>query len=124
MLVTRQNDSFQTEHTYGLKRVDASFVQRAQGIDIPLEPGSRVNIIFVHGLGGSARETWTHPNTKQFWPAWLLRLETMTNVEVYTFGYEANWKNILGPRNCLGIQGFARQLLDGLDLHYQHNGDV
>jgi len=27
-------------------------------------------IIFVHGLGGSAKGTWTDPHTNSFWPTW------------------------------------------------------
>ena len=36
------------------------------------------------------------------------------------FGVEKIWT----PRNHLGIQGFARQLIDCLSLHYEKNGDV
>lgn len=83
-----------------------------------------VDIIFVHGLGGSARETWTHRPSKQFWPLWLYRREKMNNVRLLTFGYDAEWQNLRGPKNVLGIRNFAHQLLDYLNLHYRKYGDV
>ena len=90
---------------------------------IPKEP-SPVDIIFVHGLGGSAKGTWTHPDTKGFWPSWLFQLQGMKNVRIFTFGYDSGWEKIWKPRNYLGIQEFARQLIDCLDLHYKKDGNV
>jgi hypothetical protein len=83
-----------------------------------------VNIVLVHGLGGSARETWTHSPSNTFWPSLLHEDDGFTNVRVSTFGYDANFKNIFAPRNTLDISDFAQQLLDALDLHYEKYGDV
>jgi hypothetical protein len=88
------------------------------------EESNPIDIIFVHGLGGSARGTWTHPDQKQFWPEWLFKLEQMQNVRLYTFGYDSAWEKISASRNYLDIQGFAHQLIDCLSLHYDKNGDV
>jgi len=59
------------------------------------------DVIFVHGLGGSARSTW-HPqeqdNDNNFWPAWLG--EDLLNVGIWSLGYEVEsfrWKGATMP---------------------------
>ena len=83
-----------------------------------------IDIIFVHGLGGSAIKAWAHAKSQQFWPEWIMEIPELSEARLYTFGYDANWMNIFGPQNALGVQGFAAQLLDNLSLHYQSNGEV
>jgi hypothetical protein len=91
----------------------------------PSSPTSNVvDIIFVHGLGGSARDTWTHPSSKVFWPSLLHEDETFSDARISTFGYDSNFTNIFAPNNVLDISDFAKQLLDCLDLHYEKYGDV
>jgi hypothetical protein len=77
-----------------------------------------VELIFVHGLGGSAKDTWTHADTNGFWPVWLHDDNRLNNVRISIFGYNANFKNVFAPQNALGIADFAKQLLDSLDLHF------
>jgi hypothetical protein len=48
----------------------------------------------------------------------------LENIRILSFGYDANWGNIMAPKNALGIADFAIQLLDALDLHYTQRGDV
>ena len=83
-----------------------------------------VELIFVHGLGGSARQTWTHEDTNRFWPSWLHEDDRFNNVRISTFGYDANFERILAPQNALGISDFAKQLLDSLDGHFSKYGEV
>jgi hypothetical protein len=83
-----------------------------------------VELIFVHGLGGSAKDTWTHAESKGFWPSWLHDDNRFDNVRISTFGYDANFKNVFAPQNALGITDFAKQLLDSLDVHFHKYGDV
>lgn len=83
-----------------------------------------INIIFVHGLGGSSKGTWTYTETQSFWPEWLPDKNGLENVRIATFGYDANWGNVMAPSNALGVADFAMQLLDSLDLHYSEYGDV
>ena len=83
-----------------------------------------VDVIFVHGLGSSATETWTHCPSNTFWPTLLHEDDGFANVRVLTFGYDANFGNIFAPKNTLDISDFAKQLLDALDLHYDKYGDV
>ena len=86
--------------------------------------GGDFDIVFVHGLGGSARGTWTHPETKWFWPNGLAVKKGFQNARVLTFGYISDWANVLGPQNRLDVMDYALQLLDGLELHYRENGQV
>ncbi|MES0114294.1 MULTISPECIES: AAA-like domain-containing protein [unclassified Mesorhizobium] len=53
------------------------------------EGPSRGAVIFVHGLGGDAHDTWQRngqPNT--FWPAWLG--QDFPDLDVWTFAYDAS----------------------------------
>ena len=87
-----------------------------------LEPtASRiVNIIFVHGLGGSMRETWTH-SSNTFWPTLLHEDDRFSNVRIFAFGYDANF---MAASNVLGIPDFAKQLLNAFDLQLDKYGKV
>jgi pimeloyl-ACP methyl ester carboxylesterase len=81
-------------------------------------PGDRkVDVVFVHGLGGSSRMTWSHDrNLDLFWPLTFLPLEPAINeARILTFGYNSNF----GPgsgRNKMSILDFAKDLL--YDLKY------
>jgi hypothetical protein len=83
-----------------------------------------VSIIFVHGLGGSARSTWENKASNKFWPTFLHEDDNLANARISTFGYDADFKNILAAKNVLGIADFAGQLLDSLDTHYGKYGNV
>jgi hypothetical protein len=80
------------------------------------------NVIFVHGLGGSAKGTWTHEN--EFWPEWLPGTKGLENARIMAFGYDADWNKIWRPNNLLDISDFGDQLLNYLLLHYSNCGDV
>jgi hypothetical protein len=85
-------------------------------------PAFPVQIVFVHGLNGSKRGTWTHSN-KQFWPKWLHEEKGLEDVRILTFGYNSS-TNVLKPNTNLSIPSFANQLLLYLSqLNYQ-NGSV
>jgi hypothetical protein len=81
-----------------------------------------IDVIFIHGLGGSSRGTWTHPKAG-FWPTWLQKKGGLENLRISTFGYDANW-NPTKRSNALGIADFARKLLMELKLHYTTSGNV
>jgi tetratricopeptide (TPR) repeat protein/pimeloyl-ACP methyl ester carboxylesterase len=62
---------------------------------------SRASVIFVHGLGGHAYDTWRRdarrkeaPEDVTFWPLWLA--EDVEGISVYTLTYEAPASNWLG----------------------------
>ena len=113
---------------------DDAFVQPGSplGLHVLYEPdnpsaGKSINIVFVHGLGGSAMKTWTYADGG-FWPEWLHEWlgETwkLDNIRIATFGYNANYKNIFAAKSILGIGDFAEQLLDGIDLFYDRYDEV
>jgi hypothetical protein len=81
-----------------------------------------IDVIFVHGLGGSSRATWTHSES-EFWPTWLQEIKGLENIRISTFGYDANW-DITKRSNALGIPDFASGLLMALNLRYATVGDV
>jgi hypothetical protein len=84
-----------------------------------IAPAVPVQIVFVHGLNGSKRGTWTHSN-KQFWPAWLHKEKGLEDVRILTFGYNSS-TNVLKPNTNLSIPSFANQLLLYLSqLNYQN----
>jgi hypothetical protein len=74
----------------------------------PDEPGI-VDIIFVHGLNGGSKGTWTqNGDPALFWPeTWLSKDEAFRDVRIHTFGYNSNW----GERSILDINDFATSLL-------------
>lgn len=58
------------------------------------------NVVFVHGLGGHAYDTWRTGNEKDpleddsFWPLWVAK--DVAGVAVYTLSYRANLTGWLG----------------------------
>jgi len=82
------------------------------------------DIIFVHGLGGRARDTWVSPRTRTFWPEWLPTEKGLSNIRLSTFGYKADFDNFFEGQNMLGIPGFAAQLLAAVYRHSKINGSV
>ncbi len=75
----------------------------------PSEP--LLDFVFVHGLGGGSRTTWSKTNSvTHYWPqGWLPRGPAFKNVRVHSFGYNADW--VKGSGNCLNIRHFGRSLL-------------
>jgi len=82
-------------------------------------PKSPVQIVFVHGLNGSKRGTWTY-SKESFWPEWLHGERGLKDVRIATFGYNSS-TNVLKPNTNLSIPIFANQLLFYLkQLSYKH----
>ena len=46
------------------------------------------DVVFVHGLAGDARQTWSSDASNEFWPAMLST--DLTEIAVYTLGYPAS----------------------------------
>ena len=72
-----------------------------------------VDLVFVHGLGGGSRKTWTNFDTPaSFWPKeWLSRDADFDRVRAHSFGYDAGWGR---KGSVLNIHDFARFLLSSI----------
>lgn len=67
------------------------------------------DIIFVHGLGGSAWKTWCwERNFKYFWPTWLADDDELSTYRIFTFGYNSKFR---GAGTNLNVVDFAKDLL-------------
>ncbi len=71
----------------------------------------RASVIFVHGLGGHAYDTWRRAaDDGSFWPLWLA--EDVEGLTVDTLAYEAAPSNWLGT--SMALQDRAVNVLKGL----------
>jgi triacylglycerol esterase/lipase EstA (alpha/beta hydrolase family) len=68
-------------------------VTRLHRVSPPQKPDTLIDVIFVHGLGGHYRETWTAPENA-FWPTWLD--EAVPAATVYSLEYDASPSEWLG----------------------------
>jgi pimeloyl-ACP methyl ester carboxylesterase len=75
------------------------------------------DIVFIHGLGGGSRKTWSYSSQPHhYWPrSWLPADNDFSDVRIHTFGYKADW----GERreSILDIHDFAQSLLGALRNH-------
>ncbi|KAI0834348.1 WD40 repeat-like protein [Hypoxylon sp. FL0890] len=123
---TRHSTSFRFGSKASLSDSNASGLSRApiivdDGIDdskgplglnllfTPSEP--RIDFIFVHGLGGGSRKTWSKSNSaSHFWPQeWLPKDPAFKDVRIHSFGYNSDYAK--GKDNCLNIHHFGKSLL-------------
>lgn len=82
--------------------------------------GHKANIVFVHGLGGTSRKTWSKDaNPALFWPLTFLPLEAdLCLARILTFGYDADFRKA-GNLNT-SVLDFAKDLL--FDLKHARDG--
>ncbi|KAJ5199534.1 hypothetical protein N7472_004738 [Penicillium cf. griseofulvum] len=68
-----------------------------------------VDLIFVHGVNGGSRSTWTKGGDPSlFWPReWLSKDQAFQDVRIHTFGYASD----ISQGSVLNIPDFARSLL-------------
>ncbi|MCJ1386504.1 hypothetical protein MMC17_009630, partial [Xylographa soralifera] len=97
---------------------DPSYERRADplGLNILYEPTSQaaVDIVFVHGLGGSSRQSWSKDrNPELFWPQqWLPNEPIISAARIFSFGYNAAFQSTsTGRNNILNVSDFAKDLL-------------
>lgn len=79
----------------------------------PLDP--LVEIVFVHGLGGGSRKSWSYEHRLGcFWPGkWLTSDADFRHARIFTFGYSStNSETVL---SVAGISEFAQSLLNALN---------
>jgi protein SERAC1 len=71
------------------------------------------SIVFVHGLGGHRRETWTKDDV--CWPKELLSKEpALSHIRVLTFGYDANIVKLMGRASLNSLFDHSINLLNEL----------
>ena len=66
------------------------------------------DIVFVHGLNGHWKRTWTHKRSQIFWPKDLLQ-GALPGVRVYSYGYPAA---IFWDKSVATLHDIAKHLLD------------
>ncbi|KAH0556465.1 hypothetical protein GP486_005630 [Trichoglossum hirsutum] len=78
-------------------------------------PEPLVDLIFVHGLGGGSRKTWSKTSSiSHFWPReWLPKDPDFEHVRIHSFGYDANWGD--NKSSGLNIYDFGKSLLGEID---------
>ncbi|KAJ5718261.1 Cytochrome cd1-nitrite reductase-like C-terminal heme d1 [Penicillium malachiteum] len=95
------------------------------GLTVLYEPESppTLDIIFIHGLGGTSQATWTRDQDPHcFWPAeWLPSEPGICEARILSFGYNAIWAAI-GSALVSGIADFAKDLL--FSMKFAKNDDL
>ena len=97
------------------ERVDNS--KGLLGLNLLYSPSQPlVDFIFVHGLGGGSRKTWSKTGSvTDYWPQdWLPKDPAFSTVRVHSFGYDSDW--VRGKDNCLNIHQFGKLLLGEMSV--------
>jgi hypothetical protein len=72
-------------------------------------PNPLFDLIFVHGLGGSSKRTWSwERDIQNFWPSWLAQDNDLSGARIFTFGYNSGFT---GQYTNLNMLDFAKDLL-------------
>jgi hypothetical protein len=86
------------------------------GLNVIYEPEDppTIDIIFVHGLGGTSQQTWSkNKDPALFWPKeWLPFERNISTARVLSFGYNAHFAAT--GSNIFNISDFAKELLFGM----------
>ncbi|KAK4186125.1 hypothetical protein QBC35DRAFT_554885 [Podospora australis] len=91
----------------------------------PSEP--RVDFIFVHGLNGGSKRSWSFSSDdpSSFWPKeWLPSEAGFKHVRIHSFGYDSDWTK--SQQSSLTIHDFGQALLADLynSPHLKKNGNT
>ena len=70
-----------------------------------------VDFIFVHGLGGGSKKTWSKSaSLTHFWPqTWLCDEPEFHDVRIHSYGYNSNWTKRSG--DVFNVHDFGKMLL-------------
>ncbi|KAI9792951.1 MAG: hypothetical protein M1816_001273 [Peltula sp. TS41687] len=102
---TTTHQSLRKPDASGHDPLGMSVVYRPQG-------ERQVDLVFVHGLGGTSRLTWSkNKDLDLFWPHKFLPTEPdMTGARILTFGYDASFRP-RSRKNTTTVLDFAKDLL-------------
>ena len=91
---------------------DAAFI-RISSLPNGNENASGADIVFIHGLGGNAAETWKHDNNTQSFPEMLAA--DLPNSNVWVLNYDAAPSAWLGKG--MSLRDNAKNILFGMYTH-------
>jgi len=82
-----------------------------------------LDIIFVHGLQGGSRKTWSYSKKlHHFWPKeWLSRDPGFQHARVHSFGYRSDWTNT--KTSILNVNHISETLLASIQSSPLIGGD-
>lgn len=80
--------------------------------------GGKVDIVFVHGLNGNPKKTWTADKSKVFWPLQLLPpILTEQRARILVYGYDANVTSFTDGASKDKIHNHAENLVAALSAN-------
>ncbi|MCJ1356503.1 MAG: hypothetical protein MMC33_006498 [Icmadophila ericetorum] len=94
---------------------EGSEVKGNLGLNLLHQPSETlIELIFVHGLGGGSRKTWSFSNLlDHFWPqTWLPHDKDFRNVRINSYGYDSDWTST--KDDISNVSDFASGLLNAL----------
>jgi len=100
--------------------IDPSDIKRYEVTEVYSDPDAIVDIVFVHGLNGHPRNTWTTPASKKtkhdvFWPTDLLPATLKsTKARILVYGYNADVYAFNGSASSDMMHQHAQTLLANL----------
>ncbi|KAK1238854.1 hypothetical protein MKX08_005915 [Trichoderma sp. CBMAI-0020] len=73
-----------------------------------------IDFIFVHGLGGNSRKTWSKSSLQShFWPKeWLSKDPAFKNVRIHSYGYDSYY--LKGKDDCLNVHHIGKSFLGAI----------
>lgn len=90
-------------------------VRGPYGLNFLYEPPKPlIDFVFVHGLRGGSRKTWSKSSDRHhFWPKeWLPEEPKFKNVRISSFGYNSDWRK--RKNSNASVHDFGQALLSGL----------
>jgi hypothetical protein len=90
----------------------------------PKDEAPTTDIIFIHGIGGTSRLTWSYNRDDTFfWPqAWLPAEPDIGTARILSYGYNACFA-AQGPNSIVGISDVAKQLLSHMKFDRSTSGE-
>ncbi|KAJ5818486.1 hypothetical protein N7474_004077 [Penicillium riverlandense] len=93
----------------------AEWAKGPLGLSLLYSPTApEIDFIFVHGLGGNSRKTWTKSSLQSnFWPKeWLSKDPAFKNVRIHSYGYDSYY--LKGKEDCLNVHHIGKSFLGAI----------